>query len=277
MKHEIIDIKLEGYELTENAKLYTYVLDNTPQVDSNRIRPAVIICPGGGYSRTSDREAEPIAIQYLAAGFHAFVLRYHVAPVEYPVALLELAASVKIVREHAKEWNVDPDCIVISGFSAGGHLAGSLGVFWAEDFLSKALHTTKEMLRPNGCVLCYPVITSGEYAHKDSFLRLLGSQYDALVDKMSLEKQVNENMPPVFLWHTYTDASVPVENSLLLLSSLRKNNISVEFHMYPVGCHGLALANEETKTSDGRCVTPECQGWIHLATDWVRRLGVKSC
>lgn len=277
MKHEILDIKVNGYELIEDAKLYTYVLDNTPQVDSERVRPAVIICPGGGYSRTSDREAEPIAMQYLAAGFHAFVLRYHTAPTEYPVSLLELAASVKLVREHAKEWNIDPDRIVVSGFSAGGHLAGSLAMFWTEEFVAKTLGTTKEMIKPNGCVLCYPVITSGEHAHRDSFLNLLGSQHAKLLEKMSLEKQVNENTPPMFLWHTFTDTAVPVENSLLLVGALRKYNISVEFHMYPEGCHGLALASEETKTSDGRCVQPECQGWIHLATDWVRRLGAKTC
>lgn len=277
MIHQQISIEIPNRGLEEPAKLYSYIIDNTASIDINRKRPAVIICPGGGYSHTSDREAEPIALRMMAGGYHAFVLRYHVAPTTYPVQLLELAASVKYVREHAKELNIDENHIVISGFSAGGHLAGSLAMFWTKDWLAKELHTTKEMIQPNGCLLCYPVITSGEFAHRDSFVRVLGDRYDELLDKLSLEKQVNVNTPPMFIWHTYTDTSVPVENSLLLVSALRKYNISAEFHMYPVGKHGLSLATEETMNSDGRSIQPECEGWIDLAIRWIKNLGGAQC
>jgi acetyl esterase/lipase len=272
MIHAVIQIKIEGYHLETPAHLYSYRLDNAHQGEVKTKRPAILICPGGGYGHTSDREAEPIAMRYLAAGYHAFVLRYHVAPVRYPVALLEVASAMKIIRENAQEWNIDENKIILNGFSAGGHLAGSLSTFWTKDWLAQKLGTTKAMLQPNGCILAYPVITSGEFAHRGSFDNLLGDQQE-LLEEVSLEHQVTEDTPPMFIWHTYTDGSVPVENSLLLISALRKYNISAEFHMYPFGGHGLALANEETQTSDGRCYQPECQGWIDLAIRWVRNLG----
>ena len=126
-------------------------------------RPAVVICPGGGYRYTSSREPESIAMQYLAAGMQAFVLYYNCAPSVFPCALLELAKSVSIVRSHAAEWNIDPDKILVVGFSAGGHLAASIGCFWNQEFVYGPLGLTAEDIRPNGNILGYPVITSGEF------------------------------------------------------------------------------------------------------------------
>ncbi len=269
MVYDVIQIKVEGYLLDTPAYLHSYRLDSTHQGDAKQKRPAILICPGGGYGHTSDREAEPIAMRYLAAGYHAFVLRYHVAPVRYPVALLEVASAMKIIRDNAIEWNIDEKKVVLNGFSAGGHLACSLSTFWSRDWIAAKIGTRKEMLQPNGCILAYPVITSGEYAHRGSFDNLLGEQQE-LLSEVSLEHQVSEDTPPMFLWHTYTDQSVPVENSLLLISALRKHKISAEFHMYPLGGHGLALANEETQMSDGRGFQEECQGWIDLAIRWVK-------
>lgn len=269
MLHQKIDIFPAGKSLDSPAGLYTYLLDSV--TDRSFLRPAVIICPGGGYCFTSDREAEPIALQMTAKGFHTFVLRYRVAPHEYPAALLDLAESVKYIREHAKEWSLDANKIFVAGFSAGGHLACSLSVFWGKKWLAAQLNTENKLIRPNGCLLAYPVITSGSFAHRDSFQNLLGSQYEERIEEVSLEKQVNAQMPPVFLWHTFTDPLVSVENSLLLVDALRKYQIPTEFHMYPVGGHGLALATEETMLADGQCFQPECAGWIQLAADWIKR------
>lgn len=269
MLHQCIDIFPAGEQNDTPAKLYTYVISDV--TNQKRLRPAVIICPGGGYCFTSDREAEPVALYMTANGISAFVLRYRVAPAEYPAALLDLCESVRYVREHAKEWSIDPDQIFTVGFSAGGHLACCHALFWTEEWLSRRLKTTKELLRPNGCILCYPVITSGEFAHKDSFVNLLGSRDEELVDELSLENKVNDQTPPIFLWHTYTDSFVPVENSLLFLSALRKHSISAEFHMYSIGDHGLSLAREETMNADGGCYQPECAGWIDLAVAWLKR------
>ena len=258
-----------------DAKLTVYIQDASEKL-AIETRPLILICPGGGYAYTSDREAEPIALTFLAMGYHAAVLRYSCAPAKYPTALLELASSILLIRKNAKEWHVNPKKIVVQGCSAGGHLAACLGMFWDEDFLADKLGVSAkkhELLKPNGMILCYPVITSGEFAHKGSFQNLLGEEPDEeLMDKLSLEKQVTEKTPKAFIWGTLTDASVPMENSLLLVSAMRRANVSVEYHLYPRGAHGLALANKLTQASDGRCVQEECANWPGLAHTWLEKL-----
>jgi len=130
------------------------------------------------------------------------------------------------------------------------------------------------MVKPNGIILSYPVITSGEFAHTGSFECLLGEDYNDLDKRkeQSLEFQVSRDTPPTFLWHTVTDDCVPVENSLLFFNALRKFEIPVEMHLYPVGGHGLSLANEETSHEDGGCVQKECQSWIELACKWMQNV-----
>ena len=228
MIYKKIEIKVDGYK--ETADLYTYFLDNSIEMNINRKRPVVVICPGGGYTMTSDREAEPIAMQYLAKGYHAVILRYSVEPARYPLALLQLAKSVAFLRENAAEFHIDTNKIVIQGFSA--------------------------------------------FAHTGSFECLLGEDYNDLDKRkeQSLEFQVSRDTPPTFLWHTVTDDCVPVENSLLFFNALRKLEIPVEMHLYPVGGHGLSLANEETSYEDGGCVQKECQSWMELACKWMQNI-----
>ena len=189
MNYQVLDVKVKDTE--EIGKLYTYFLDNSQEIDPNRVRPVIVICPGGGYGMVSDREAEPIAMRFLGAGYHAVILRYSVAPAaHYPTALRQLAWTVAYLREHAAEYHIDPNKVVVAGFSAGGHLAASYGVFWKKKtFLAEELGVDAEQLRPNGLLLSYPVITSGPKAHRGSFTKLLGDRYDELVDEMSLENQ----------------------------------------------------------------------------------------
>lgn len=251
-------IQVEG-SLPE-TKLITYIQDYYEEVAIDT-RPLVLICPGGGYVGTSNREGEALAMQFLAMGYHAAVLKYSCAPAVYPTALTELAASMLLIRQNVKEWHVNPDQIIVLGCSAGGHLAASLGVFWEEAFLAEALNIKSselKLLRPDGMILCYPVITSGEFAHRGSFQNLLQDREEELSEKMSLELQVSPKTPPTFIWHTYTDGAVPVENSLLFVSALRKAGVSVEFHMYPEGGHGLSLANRLTCNRGGDAVQEEC-------------------
>lgn len=267
MLHEIFKIQAEGSQ--PGAKLCTYILDASDALYIRK-RPLILLCPGGGYQRTSDREAEPLATRFLAMGYHVAILRYSCQPAVYPTALLELAQAMKLIHDYADEWNVMEDQIFVQGCSAGGHLAANLGVFWQEAWLSEKSGVKNAWLKPAGLILCYPVITSGEYAHRDSFERLLARQYtEEMLEKVSLEKQVTGQMPPVFLWHTFTDESVPVENSLLLVEALRKHQISTEFHMYSVGGHGLATCGEQTRTADGRCVQEECASWLPLVETWL--------
>ena len=231
---------------TQGARLYTYFLDSSPELRNSGRRPAVIVCPGGAYQFNSDREAEPIALAFCAQGVHACVLRYPCAPARFPTALCALAQAVAWVREHAEEYHVDPDRILVCGFSAGGHLAASLGVFWHQPFLAQASGVSADRCRPNGMILCYPVITSGKYANRESFRALLGIDPDERdLEYMSLEKHVTEDTPPCFLWQTATDASVPVENSYLFAGACRKAGVPFAHHVFSDGIHGMSVATEE--------------------------------
>ena len=247
-----------------SARLECYLLSMSPKIRWKE-RPAVILCPGGAYSFTNDRESEPMAMSFMARGFHAFSLRYSVDKGSWPAALRELALAVKTVRDHAAEWNVDPRRIVIAGFSAGGHLAAEFCCKWDTDWLCQSVGARAEELRPNALVLGYPVITAGEYAHGLSIENLLGEQDSAqLRQAVSLEKQVTDSVPPVFLWHTQTDEMVPVQNSLLFASALTEHGIPYELHIYPCGVHGLGLVNRCTVEHD-RHVNHYCGGWFDEA------------
>ena len=244
----------------------TYVLAR------NRERGAVLICPGGGYSMTSEREAEPIAMKFNSAGFHAFVLYYSVAPTKHPQPLLDVSRAMCIIRENAGKWNINTDKIAVCGFSAGGHLTASLGVHWTKPYLHEAPGIMKGMNRPNALILSYPVISSGQFAHRGSFINLLGNNPDEnLLKEMSLELQVTENTPPAFLWHTFDDGGVPMENSLLFAQALRKYKIPFEMHIYPKGPHGLSLATEETCVQ-GMGVDLHIATWMQLCIDWLKQL-----
>ena len=268
MIHEIIKIQEKGS--TEEARLITYILDNIGASFTTE-RPCVLIMPGGGYNHLAQqKEGEAYALQMCAMGYHAAVLEYSVAPACYPTQILEVASAVKILREHAEEWHINPDRIFVCGSSAGGHLAGSYGCLWHEDFVAEAMGVSdKEILRPNGMILCYPVVSSGEYAHRGSFEIVCGDRYDELAEKLSIEKNVNEYTPKAFIWHTFTDKSVPVENSLLLATALREHDIPFELHIYPVGKHGLGLADWTTQNGEGTGTEPQCQSWIRLLKTWL--------
>lgn len=268
MIHEKIAIQPKGSEYT--GYLYTYFLDSSIEMRPNERPPVVLMCPGGGYEMTSDREAEPIAMRFLSMGYHAVILRYSVYPALYPAALLQVAETVKFLKDNSEKYHIDPDKIILQGCSAGGHLAASYGVFWNEPFLAEAVGMESRYLKPAGLLLCYPVITSGKMAHEGSFRHLLGERYRELRESMSLEKQVTKDTPKTFLWHTVTDDTVPVENSICFFQALREKNIPVELHIYPVGGHGLSLANEETCRANGIGIQNECQSWIGLACDWLK-------
>ena len=276
MIHKKIEIKARGMEAVGN--LYTSFLDSSIEMRPNEKRPVILMCPGGGYEMTSDREAEPMAMQFLAMGYHVAILRYSVCPVRYPAALLQVAESVLYLKEHADEYHIDPEKIVVQGCSAGGHLAANYGIAWNSPFLTKlmGMENDPERLCVAGLLLCYPVITSGEKAHEESFRNLLGEQYEEKKEELSLENQVTPDTPPTFLWHTATDETVPVENSLYFFQACLQQGVSAELHIYPVGGHGLSLANEETCRANGIGVQKECQSWIGLAQTWLEEILIKN-
>ena len=135
--------------------------------------------------------------------------------------------------------------------------------------MAKRLGASNESLRPNAMILGYPVITSGEYAHRDSFKCLLGEEYEEKQESLSLENCVNENTPRSFIWHTFEDGAVPVQNSILLADALVKHHIPTELHIFEKGGHGLALANRLTQSSGASTIQPAATQWIEMAHKWM--------
>ncbi|SDN78349.1 alpha/beta hydrolase [Alkalicoccus daliensis] len=217
--------------------------------ENEESRPAVIVVPGGGYRVVSPTEGELVAKDFYHKGFNTFVLTYTTNLLfESPLKmqpLMDLSNAVMFLRKHAEELRVIPDKISICGFSAGGHLSGSLAVhFDNEDVKLKEKYGGIDN-RPNAVILSYPVITSGDYAHQDSFKALLGANpSQEELSFMSLEKQGKDNTPPIFIWHTAADELVPVENSYLFAEACRSKGVKLEHHVFGNGKHGLSLANE---------------------------------
>lgn len=258
MRHEVIRLPETGVELE------IYLADNRA-VEPERRRALALIFPGGAYAWRSDREAEPVALRMLSLGIQAAVVRYSVAPVRYPKALEEAAEAMAYARAHAEEWFCDPHRIAVMGFSAGGHAAAHIGLKWHQTAQGKAC-------RPDAMILCYPVITSGEYAHRESIENLLGDDYENLKEEVSLEKFVREDTPPVFLWHTREDGSVPVENSLLLAEALCRQGIAFELHVWHRGGHGLSLSSDQVYPAGDGNIRPECREWIEMAARWLQEI-----
>lgn len=244
--------------------LTMYILDNYEEFSAERKRPLVLICPGGGYEFLSDREAEPVAIKMNALGFHAAVLRYSLAPMDFPAALLDLCEAVALCRSRAAEWNVDTEKIVVAGFSAGGHLAASLGVYWNSPLIQKYLPLSASDVRPNALMLGYPVIKSGDFSHESSIKNVLGGATEFTEADVSLERLVSKDTPRTFMWHTNEDNCVPLENSLEFAHALRRASVPFEYHIFEKGGHGLSLATKETAWSNGVGDEPTCATWPEL-------------
>lgn len=251
--------------LTSDARLICYIPDNSEEIESHRKRRAIIICPGGSYAKTSDREAEPIALELLSMDCAVCILRYSCAPRRFPASLAELAQSVLFLKENAERFNIDEGKILVMGFSAGGHLAACLGII--PDELEK-LGYDEKLIRPAGMILCYPVITSGRYWHQGSFENLLGDDLMERSSAFSLEKRVNDKTPKTFIWQTFADQTVPVQNSLLLAEALSENAIPFELHVYPKGKHGLGLGTK-ISAKNKTYIEKDVQSWVLLLKRWL--------
>lgn len=276
MLYQTLDIcvnyeKANCARTAHQPKLDCYVPVVSCEPELHEKRPAVVVCPGGGYGMCSPREAEPIALAFASRGIPAFVLWYSVAPMRFPGALLEACEAVAEVRRHAKEWNIDPDRIAVCGFSAGGHLTGTVGTLWNQDFVCDTLGYHNEEHRPNALILSYAVLSAEPDAlHGGSFQNLLG--HDPEVEEqqlLSCEKQVGKHTPPAFIWHTYDDPVVPVRNSLWFADAMAKNEVPFELHVYPHGPHGLALGTEVTGYNISE---PDVVEWVDRCAKWLKSL-----
>ncbi len=226
-----------------------YVVENS--------RGAVVVCPGGGYMMKANHEGYQIANMLNAAGISAFVLDYRVNPYHHPIPLTDAQRAIRLVRSFGYEK------VGILGFSAGGHLAASAGTIYdAGNLNGDAID--KLSCRPDAVVPCYAVISLCAYRHQGSLSNLLGENPSyQLLRSLSAEQNITVDTPPMFLWHTANDGAVPVENSLMLASSLAKQGIPFELHIYPDGPHGLGLAGGN----------PIVGSWSGLVQKWFNKQG----
>jgi acetyl esterase/lipase len=226
---------------------------------------AVIVCPGGGYTRLANHEGQPVAEWLNSLGITAFVLKYRLGPkYQHPAPLQDAARAVRLVRSKAAEWKIDPKKIGVLGFSAGGHVASTIGTHFDAGQPTATDAIDRVSSRPDLLVLIYPVITMGSFTHAGSKKQLLGENPSPeMVKLLSNEEQVSKETPPTFLVHTANDAGVPVENTLSFADALRKNGIPFELHIYERGRHGFGLGTND----------PILSTWTARCADWLRVQG----
>ena len=230
--------------------------------------PAIILCPGGGYGSIACREAAPVAEPYFAAGYNVFILRYSVMEeAKNFKPLCQLAATIAHIRKNAAELITIPDKIAVMGFSAGGHLAASLGTLFNNERFLKVFDRS-EHIRPDAMILGYPVITGDdEFSQIDSIERVSGAKKGTPEYRwFDLTDHVSEQTPPTFLWHTAADQIVPVENSLLFSMALSKYKIPYECHILPEGPHGMCTCTNEIRSYD-----PYNARWVDWCIRWLNQ------
>lgn len=233
-----------------------------------KLHPAIIICPGGAYEFVSDREAEPVGKPYFAAGYNVFILRYSVGEKAAGFnPLCQLAATIAHIRKYSTQYVTAENEIAVCGFSAGGHLAASLGTLFNEEKFLQVFNRN-DNIRPDAMVLCYALITADEYTHESSIEKVSGAKKgSADYEWFGLDKHVDENTPPAFLWHTAADQLVPVENCLKMAMALSAKDVPYELHILPEGEHGLSVCTNEVATPDdynGR--------WVEWSIAWMNKL-----
>ena len=223
-----------------------------------RFRCAVIVCPGGGYSVINEQESDAVALRFMAHGMQSFVLRYTVGKGCLSESINELANTIYLIREKAYDWDIDPDRIVICGFSAGGHLG-----------MMTAIKETSN--KPNALICCYPVVSAiPTLRHDESIMNCLyGGSFSE--NDVSIEKNITDLFPPTFVWHCADDSEVKALNSLLLMEALARNGITYEGHIWASGGHGISLADETTARIESQ-INSECAKWFDLSLEWLRKV-----
>ncbi len=237
----------------------------TPYLVPGQHNPAVLVCPGGGYGHLANHEGEPIAQWLNSLGISAFVLRYRIAPYQYPAAWLDAQRAIRMIRAHANTYGIDSNRVGILGFSAGGHLTATVGTMYDNGDPASTDFIERQSSRPDLMILCYAVLAmKGPYSHEGSRRNLLGDNPDPeLLARMNTVDQVTPDTPPTFLWSTTDDTAVPVVNSLLFAEALHRHGVLFDLHVYEQGQHGLGLASD----------VPHVRNWTDACASWLKKRG----
>lgn len=290
MKTEVIRLK-EG---RDDVTLSSYILQDSPDLLAGKARPAILICPGGGYFNCSDGEAEPVALRFAGLGYHCFVLRYSTycgaarglpdlsaPPVPkpenlHPAPMDEIGLALRVICAHAAQWHVDKARVAVCGFSAGGHNAAMFATHW---------HENPDNPRPAAAILGYPLtdyVFKHEYeARQTGFVTdffhasdavFLGTPEpsEALLKEVSPARNVSDKTPPCFIWATAADELVPVQHSLLMAQALSGAGVPFELHIFEEGQHGLSLADQASAAALSQC-SRDVAAWTELAGRWLQK------
>jgi acetyl esterase/lipase len=225
---------------------------------------AMVICPGGAYQHLADHEGKNYALWLNQMGIAGFVLKYRLGTSGYrhPAMLQDAARALRTVRARAAEWGVNPKSVGIIGSSAGGHLASTLMTHFDASQPDAVDPIERVSSRPDFAILCYPVITMGEFANQGSKTSLLGPDPSPeLVKELSNELHVTYDTPPCFIWTTYEDQTVAMENSMMFAAALRRAHVPFDFHVYQHGAHGMGLGSRDDPDKRHPW-TRDCEFWL---------------
>lgn len=293
---------IQLYEGREDVTLTTYVLDDSLELLNGKKRPAVLICPGGAYMGCSDREGEPVALRFASMGYHAFVLRYStygngkplpaVLPSDvvepnpnsiHPAPVRDIGRAFLEIHAHADQWLVDTDQIAICGFSAGGHNCAMYSVCWNDPIITEHFGEAPEKFRPAAAILAYAVLDYrlmigglpdpiSQQISDAATMAFFGTKTPdpEILDAVSPVIHVGQHTPPTFLWTTFEDELVPVENTTRMANALAQAGVPFEAHIFEKGGHGLSLANQATAGSK-QDMQVDVEQWIVLADAWLQK------
>ena len=238
MRTEVITLNKE-----RNVTLTTYIQEVGGEFSNITKRPAVLVLPGGGYQYCSDREADPVVMPYLKAGYQVFILRYSCKKDSiWPNPLNDYEQAIELIRSKDEEWKLYADKVAVVGFSAGGHLAGCAA--------------TMSMNRPNAAILGYAVL--GEDVKGCN-----PSAPDAIA-------AVDDNTCPCFVFATRTDSVVPIANSTRFLTALAEAGVAFESHIYAYGPHGFSTCDSSVQMLKGIC--ERAPQWVEDSIGWLKDL-----
>ncbi|GAA5417061.1 hypothetical protein Pryu01_02122 [Paraliobacillus ryukyuensis] len=298
--------KIKFYENRNDVTLTAYVLDDSSELLNGKRRPAILICPGGAYLNCSDREAEPVALRFVAMGYHAFVLRYSTytggssQPLElnqemsvnenitHPTPMREIGQAMLTIKEHAEDWLVDVEKIALCGFSAGAHNCAMYSVYWDKPIITEYFNERIEPVKPAATILGYgyydhwlmrAMSQTPDDKHFFAMSNLAFSGYkepdDNLMKEISPVLHVSASTPPMFLWATAADDLVPAQQTLRMAHALADNHIPYEVHIYEEGDHGLSLA-DQASARDNSQLNQHVSKWILEVETWLkRRIGIE--
>ena len=266
-----------GFEKPENSagNLTAYIPNRAKEYGENRLRPAMLVIPGGAYAYCSAREAEPVALKYLTYGCCTFVLDYSPSPFQYPTQHREAGMAMAYIRKEAENLGIRVDNVSAIGFSAGGHLCGCLATMYDSPVLD-ILGEDKPLAKPDACVLMYPVVIYGEKGHNWSFNNI--SDNEELKNSISLEKCVTENSVPAYIFSTFGDKAVPCKNSLAIACAYEEKGVPFSLHIYEKGSHGLSV-NDITSDKAGvlekrnPTTAENFNQWVDQVAVWLKERG----